>query len=110
MLYNVLVKGGFEPLADTLLEFRPLDFQKAASGSFMAITTINHTAATLIMHGANQSCVKICSIALVHVLLCDQLQLNNTPGDFNSLSQRFRNAEVHRNDTAQWVIPRDCSR
>lgn len=50
---NVLVKAGFEPLADTLLEFRPFDFQKAASGSFMAITIINHTAATLIMHNAN---------------------------------------------------------
>lgn len=34
---------------DTLLEFRPFDFQKAASGSFMAITIINHTVATLCM-------------------------------------------------------------
>ena len=50
---NVLMKAGLEPLADTLLEFRPCDFQKAASGSFMAITIINHTVATLIMHDAN---------------------------------------------------------
>lgn len=37
---NVLVKAGFESLADTLQEFRPFDFQKAASGLFMTITII----------------------------------------------------------------------
>lgn len=39
---NVLVKAGFEPLADTLPEFRLFDFQKAASGSFTTITIINY--------------------------------------------------------------------
>lgn len=53
LLTNVLVKAGFEPLAYPLLEFRPSDFCKADSGSFMAITVINHTVATLIRQNAN---------------------------------------------------------
>lgn len=53
LLTNLLVKAGFEPLAYPLLEFRPFDFLKADSGSFMAITVINHSVATLIRHNAN---------------------------------------------------------
>lgn len=49
----MLVKAGFEPLVDTLLEFRTFVFQKAASGSFMAITIIGHTVAALVLHDAN---------------------------------------------------------
>lgn len=50
LLTNLLVKAGFEPLAYSLLDFGPLDFHKADSESFMAITVINHT---LIRHNAN---------------------------------------------------------
>lgn len=53
LLTNLLVKAGFEPLAYRLLEFRPFDFLKADSGSFMAITVINQSVATLIRHNAN---------------------------------------------------------
>lgn len=49
---KVLVKAGFEPLANTL-QFRPAGFQKIDSGSLTGITIINHTVATLIMHNAS---------------------------------------------------------
>lgn len=57
-----------------------------------------------------QSQVRICFIALVRLPFCDRLQLDNIPGDFRLLSQTFRNAEIHRNVTVQYVIPRDCSK
>lgn len=46
---NMLVKVNFKALPDILLKFQPFDFQKAPSGSFIAITVINHTAEILTM-------------------------------------------------------------
>lgn len=96
---NMLVKVSFKALPDTLLKFQPFDFQKAASGSFIAIIIINHTAEILTM--VNPYPGEDLFYYFVHVLLCGQLQLNNVPGDFNLISQPFRNADVHRNITAQ---------